>query len=117
MLAIVDAFKVWRHYCHGAKTIPVYTDYNNLKYFMEAKTLNGRQARWAAYLSQFDFKVIYRPGSQAGKPDALSRRSEYAVGEGEVPHTKIIQKFETVATILTEKIKFKRLKEDATIPT
>ena len=63
MLAIVDAFKVWRHYFHGAKTIPVYTDHNNLKYFMEAKTLNGRQARWAAYLSQFDFKVIYRPGS------------------------------------------------------
>ena len=117
MLAIVDAFKVWRHYCHGAKTIPVYTDHNNLKYFMEAKTLNGRQARWAAYLSQFDFKVIYRPGSQAGKPDALSRRSEYAVEEGEVPHTAIIQKFETVATILAEKIKFKRLKEDATILT
>ena len=63
MLVIVDAFKVSRHYCHGARTIPVYTDHNNLKYFMEAKTLNGRQARWAAYLSQFDFKVIYRPGS------------------------------------------------------
>ena len=116
-LAIVEAFKVWRHYCHGARTIPVYTDHNNLKYFMEANTLNGRQARWAAYLSQFDFKVIYRPGSRAGKPDALSRRSEYAVEEGEVPQTKIIQKFEIVATILTEKIKFKRQKEDATIPT
>ena len=60
--------------------------------------------------------MIYRPGSQAGKPDALSRRSKYAVEEGEVPQTKIIQKFETVATILTEKIKFKRIKEDATIP-
>ena len=117
MLAIVDAFKVWRHYCHGAKMIPVYTDHNNLKYFIEAKTFNGRQAHWAAYLSQFDFKVIYRPGSQAGKPDTLSRCSEYAVEEGEVPHTKIIQKFETVATILAEKIKFKRLKEDTTIPT
>ena len=117
MLAIVNAFKVWRHYCHGARTIPVYTDHNNLKYFMDAKTLNGRQARWAAYLSQFDFKVIYRPGSQAGKPDALSRRLEYAVEEGEVPHTKIIQKFETIATILAEKNKFKQLREDATIPT
>ena len=37
--------------------------------------------------------------------------------EGEVPHTKIIQKFKTVATILAEKIKFKRLTKDATIPT
>ena len=61
--------------------------------------------------------MIYRPGSQAGKPDAVSRRSEYAVEEEEVPHTKIIQKFETVATIMTEKIRFKQLKEDATIPT
>ena len=117
MLAIVDAFKVWLHYCHGTGPIPVYTDHNNLKYFMDAKALNGRQARWAAYLSQFDFKVIYRPGSQAGKLDALSRRSEYAVEEGEVPHTKIIQKFETMATILAERIKFKRLGNDAVIPT
>ena len=117
MLAIVDAFKVWRHYCHGIRTIPVYTDHNNLKYFMDTKTLNGRQARWAAYLSQFDFKVIYRPCSQAGNPDALSRRLEYAVEEGEVPHTKIIQKFETVATIMAEKIKFKQLRKDAIIPT
>ena len=31
MLAIVDAFKVLRHYCHGAKTIPVYTDHNKHK--------------------------------------------------------------------------------------
>ena len=37
--------------------------------------------------------------------------------EGQVPHTTIIQKFETVATILTEKIRFKRLREDATIST
>lgn len=51
MLPIVDAFKVWRHYCHGARTNPVYTDHNKLKYFIEAKTLNGRQACWAAYLS------------------------------------------------------------------
>ena len=107
MLAIVDAFKVWRHYCHRAQTIPIYTDHNNLKYYMEAKTLNGRRAHWVAYLSQFDIKVIYRPGSQTGKPDALSRRLEYAVEEGKVPHTKILQTFETVATILAEKIKFK----------
>ena len=117
MLAIVDAFKVWQHYCHETGPIPVYTDHNNLKYFMDAKALNGRQARWAAYLSQFNFKVLYGPGSQAGKPDALSRRSEYAMEEGEIPHTKIIQKFETVATILAEKIKFKRLRKDAIIPT
>jgi hypothetical protein len=47
-----------------------------LEYFATTKILNRRQARWAQDLSEFDFKIIYRPGPQNGKADALSRRSE-----------------------------------------
>jgi hypothetical protein len=39
--------------------------------------LNRRQARWAQELAGYDFKIFYHPGSANGKPDALSRRSEY----------------------------------------
>jgi hypothetical protein len=44
--------------------------------------LNRRQARWAQELAGYDFKIFYRPGSANGKPDTLSRRSEYRPKKG-----------------------------------
>jgi hypothetical protein len=83
LLAIVDAFKHWRRYCEGAmEQIQVFSDHQNLEYFTTTKVLNRRQARWAQELAGIDFKVYYRPGSQNGKPDALSRRSEYRPEKG-----------------------------------
>ena len=60
LLAIVMAFKQWRHYLEGSQyPIEVITDHNNLKYFMTTKELNGRQARWALRLAAFDFMIQY----------------------------------------------------------
>ena len=50
---------------------------------MTSKLLNRRQARWAEFLSRFNFKIMYRPGKQGGKPDALTRRSGDLPGEGD----------------------------------
>lgn len=81
MLAIVDTFKDWRHLLQDSKhPITVFTDHKNLEYFTTTKLLNRRQARWALLLSEYDFKVIYRPGHQGGKPDALTRRPDYHPG-------------------------------------
>ncbi|KAF8736561.1 hypothetical protein RHS02_06280, partial [Rhizoctonia solani] len=33
---------------------------------------------WRVFLSDFNFEIHYCPGKQSGKPDALSRRSDYA---------------------------------------
>ena len=100
LLALVVAFQEWQNYCHGAKhTVTVRTDYRNLRYFTTTKKLNERQARWAEELSQFDFKVLYRPGVNSGKPDALSRRSEYAQGEGEV-HTALLKPEQFVISVI-----------------
>lgn len=78
MLAIVAGFKQWRRYLEGAShPIEVFTDHKNLEYFATSRTLNRRQARWAQELAAYDFKIIYRAGSKNGKPDALSRRSEF----------------------------------------
>lgn len=78
MLAIVSAFKEWRHYFEGAReTIRVYTNHRSLEYFMTTKQLNRRQARWSELLADFDFNIIYRPGVQDTKPDALTRRHDY----------------------------------------
>src|SRR3989337_612578 len=62
--------------------ILVYTDHKNLEYFATTKVLNRRQARWAQELAAYDFKIIYRPGSKNGKPDALSRRPEHRPEKG-----------------------------------
>jgi len=78
MLAIIRALEEWRHFLEGA-THPVetWTDHKNLKYFMTAKKLNRRQARWSLHLARFDFLLHHRPGRTMGKPDALSRRADY----------------------------------------
>ena len=43
---------------------------------MTTKQLNRRQARWAEFLSEFNFKIMYRPGKQGEKPDILTQRSQ-----------------------------------------
>jgi len=47
---------------------------------MKAQKLNRRQARWALYLSQFDFILKHVAGVKMGKADGLSRRADWKVG-------------------------------------
>jgi len=58
----------------------IWTDHKNLEYFMKAQKLNKRQARWALYLSRFNFMLKHVPGSRMGKVDSLSRRLDWEVG-------------------------------------
>jgi len=83
LLPIVVAFMKWRHYLQGTeKPVTVYTDYQNLQYFLTTKVWTHRQIRWAQKLGGFNFKIVYRPGTKGGMPDALSRRPEYHPEEG-----------------------------------
>jgi hypothetical protein len=50
---------------------------------MTTKELTRRQARWAEILGCFDFEIIFQPGRQLSKPDALSRRPDLAPPKGE----------------------------------
>ena len=74
LLVVKLALEEWRHWLEGA-ALPfiVWTDHRNLAYIQSARRLNSRQARWALFFGRFDFSLTYRPGSQNGKPDALSR--------------------------------------------
>jgi len=81
MLAIIRAMEEWRHFLEGAEhQFEVWTDHKNLEYFMSAKKLNRRQARWSLFLARFDFLLHHRPGKSMGKPDALSRRADHGSG-------------------------------------
>ena len=46
---------------------------------MSNQKLNRRQARWALYLSRFDFTLKHISGSKMGKADGLSRRPDWEV--------------------------------------
>jgi len=92
LLAVVDAFKHWRRYCERATNqVQVYLDHQNLEYkFTTTKLLNQRQARWAQELAGINFRIYYRPGAQNGKPDVLSRRSQYRPEKGGVENHPIM---------------------------
>jgi hypothetical protein len=84
LLAVVDSFVQLRHFLEGSPhQIIIYSDYKNLTYFQTARVLNRRQARWAEFLTRFDFKIIFHPGKQQGQADSLSRRSYLAPSLGD----------------------------------
>ena len=73
LLAIVEAFKTWRHYLEGCKhEVLVLTDHNNLRHFMDTKSLSFIQVRWAQKLSRYHFQIDYRQGKTNEAADALS---------------------------------------------
>jgi len=68
MLAIVRALEEWRHFVEGAEhRCEIWTDHKNLQYFMTAKKLNRRQARWSLLLAWFDFIMHHCPGKSMGR--------------------------------------------------
>jgi len=77
-LAVIRCLKAWRHYLEGVKLeFKIWMDHKNLQYFMTSQKLNHRQARWALYLSQFNFALKHIPGKSMGKADRLSKRLDW----------------------------------------
>ncbi|KAF8753431.1 hypothetical protein RHS01_06875 [Rhizoctonia solani] len=79
LLAIIRSFEYWHIFLEGTlHPITVFTDHRNLEYWKESCTFNRRHARWHLLLAGYNFQIVYRPGKQSGKPDALSRRADHA---------------------------------------
>ena len=101
MLAIVETMDHYRHYFEGlGQTTTIFSDHRNLLWFTETKVYNRRQARWAEKMSRFDFKIVFRPGKQGGKPDALSRRPDYTLWNDASERTMTFLKPEQIDTSL-----------------
>ena len=74
LLAIIEAFKTWRHYLEGCKyEILVLTDHNNLRQFMDTKNLSSRQIRWAQEPLRYYFRINYRQSKANRAANTLSR--------------------------------------------
>ena len=73
LLAIVVALEKSHIYLHQLPhTFTIMTDHHNLQTFLTKALLSHRQARWAQELAQYDFKILFRAGTQNGKADALT---------------------------------------------
>lgn len=84
MLAIVDALKAWRYFLEGLpERFEIVTDHENLKWWTTAQDLSRRQARWALWLSRFNFLLTHRPGKQNTQADPLSRFSTHQVSNAD----------------------------------
>jgi RNase H-like domain found in reverse transcriptase len=81
MLGIIRALEAWRHYLEGAThKLEIWTDHQNLQYFMSAKKLNCHQVHWVLFLLRFNFHLVHKPGSLMKKADALSQRPDHKKG-------------------------------------
>ncbi|QRW18440.1 Retrotransposable element Tf2 protein [Rhizoctonia solani] len=79
LLAIIQSLEYWRIFLEGTiHPITVFTNHRNLEYWKESQTFNRCHARWHLLLAGYNFQIVYRPGKQLGKPDALSRRLDHA---------------------------------------
>ena len=81
LAAIIECFKVWRHYLKGAThIIRVQSDHHNLQHIIKLNyKLTARSARIAERLAAFDFQLEYKKGL-TNPVDGLSRRLDYFAG-------------------------------------
>lgn len=80
LLSVVRAFEVWRPYLKGnPHTIEVFSDHQNLKYFMTAQDFNRCQACWSLFLNCFIFCIRHWPGCLSAGPDRLSHHPDHEV--------------------------------------
>lgn len=76
LLAVIRCLEEWDAELRSVKSFKVITDHKNLEYFMKPKLLSERQVRWAALLSRYNMEMLYRPGKENVRADALSRREQ-----------------------------------------
>ena len=102
LLAIVEAFKTWRHYLEGCKhEVLVLTNHNNLRRFMDTKSLSSKQVRWTQELSRYHFRIDYHQGKANGAANALSCFPQKNEDEEEKLQTENIQIFHRLQSSLT----------------
>ena len=99
LLAIVEAFMTWRHYIEGFwHKVLVLTNHNNLRQFMDIKSLSFRQVRWAQELFCYYLQIDYYQSKVNGAIDALSRYPQRNTGEEnnfQIENVKILYRLQS----------------------
>ncbi|KAA8544712.1 hypothetical protein F0562_019441 [Nyssa sinensis] len=75
MLAILEAFRLWRPYILGSKFY-ILTDQRSLKHLLEQRIATPERQKWVAKLLGYDYEIQYRPGRENSAADALSWKAD-----------------------------------------
>ena len=70
---IIHDLKMWRHHLIGKKFL-LMSDKISLKYLFDQQNLNARQARWLAFLREYDFEIKHIKGKENKVDDALKQK-------------------------------------------
>ena len=76
LLAVIRCLEAWDAELRSIPEFQVITDHKNLEYFFSPRKLTERHLRWSLFLSRFNFKFVYRKGTDNSRADALSRREQ-----------------------------------------
>lgn len=87
-LAIIEGIKAFGQYLSHRK-FTIYTDHKALSYLRSIKDPKGRIARWIMFLENYDYEVIYRPGTQNGAADGVSRIRYESLDQDEMNDVQI----------------------------
>ena len=100
LLAIIFFVNLWKYYLLGRPFI-LRTDHEAIKWIRSMSEPKGMIMRWLELLSNYEFKVVFRPGKSHGNADALSR-----IRHAPVPtknEEEILQGDEKFCSLQTEK--------------
>ena len=81
LLACVVFVQQFSHYLMGKK-FNIRTDHSSLQWLLNFRNPSGMLARWLEILGNYQFDILYRPGSQHTAADALSRRPDESCDVG-----------------------------------
>ena len=72
IFAAIHFINLWRYYLAHRK-FTLRTDHQAMRWIRTMEEPKGMILRWLETLSSYDFDVVFRPGTQHGNADALSR--------------------------------------------
>jgi hypothetical protein len=74
LLAIVQGLEDWRHYLMGLpEPFTIAMDHHILEYWTKSRNLNCCQAQWYLILAEYNFTLVYKPGSSMIVSDLMSQ--------------------------------------------
>ena len=81
LLAVIWGLEEYRHHLerHPYK-IEIWLDHQNLTFSRTAQKLTRRQAKWALFMTCFDFVLYHKPGKTMQVEDPLSRWADHEMG-------------------------------------
>jgi len=81
LLAVIQGLEEYRHYLEGHpyKT-KIWSNHQNLTFFRIAQKLTKRQARWALFMTHFDFVLCHKLGKTMQAENPLFRQADHEMG-------------------------------------